>query len=226
MSGFQNLSIRSKVMAAFGTVLAVTVLLVVFSINRLSIVNDGAVTVSDNYLVSASSLSQIGENAVRYRQLQAYVVMSADAATKATALQSMATAKAEEDKGWATYSTVIDPGYERGIAERFHSELADYFAMNDKLVGLANAGKTAEASAYYTGEMHVLFDKFFADLQADHSYNLRMGQKVTQDIAQDEATSVVWGMPGAVAQAGICSAILPLPKISGHLASLFERAAA
>ena len=45
-------------------------------------------------------------------------------------------------------------------------------------------------------------------------------------IAQDEATSVVWGMPGAVAQAGICSAILPLPRIAGHLASLFERAAA
>src|SRR5579863_10480028 len=45
-------------------------------------------------------------------------------------------------------------------------------------------------------------------------------------IAQDEATSVVWGMPGAVAHAGICSAILPLPKIAGHLAQLFERAAA
>jgi two-component system chemotaxis response regulator CheB len=45
-------------------------------------------------------------------------------------------------------------------------------------------------------------------------------------IAQDEATSVVWGMPGAVAHAGICSAILPLPEIAGHLQSLFERAAA
>jgi len=45
-------------------------------------------------------------------------------------------------------------------------------------------------------------------------------------IAQDEATSVVWGMPGAVAQAGICSAVLPLPRIAGHLVSLFERAAA
>lgn len=33
-------------------------------------------------------------------------------------------------------------------------------------------------------------------------------------IAQDEATSVVWGMPGAVAQAGICSAVLPLPEIA------------
>ena len=31
--------------------------------------------------------------------------------------------------------------------------------------------------------------------------------------AQDEATSVVWGMPGAVASAGICHAVLPLPEI-------------
>ena len=29
-------------------------------------------------------------------------------------------------------------------------------------------------------------------------------------IAQDEATSVVWGMPGAAANAGVCSAVLPL----------------
>jgi len=33
-------------------------------------------------------------------------------------------------------------------------------------------------------------------------------------IAQDEATSVVWGMPGAVATAGVCSAVLPLPDIA------------
>jgi two-component system chemotaxis response regulator CheB len=32
-------------------------------------------------------------------------------------------------------------------------------------------------------------------------------------IAQDEATSVVWGMPGAVANAGLCSAILPVNSL-------------
>jgi two-component system chemotaxis response regulator CheB len=32
-------------------------------------------------------------------------------------------------------------------------------------------------------------------------------------IAQDEATSVVWGMPGAVAEAGLCSAIKPVGDI-------------
>jgi two-component system chemotaxis response regulator CheB len=32
-------------------------------------------------------------------------------------------------------------------------------------------------------------------------------------IAQDEESSVVWGMPGAVANDGLCSAVLPLPEI-------------
>src|SRR5581483_5063799 len=33
-------------------------------------------------------------------------------------------------------------------------------------------------------------------------------------MAQDEASSVVWGMPGAVAQAGLCSAVLPLDQMA------------
>lgn len=42
-------------------------------------------------------------------------------------------------------------------------------------------------------------------------------------IAQDEASSVVWGMPGAVATAGICSAVLPLPEISQYVLRLAAR---
>jgi two-component system chemotaxis response regulator CheB len=40
-------------------------------------------------------------------------------------------------------------------------------------------------------------------------------------IAQDEATSVVWGMPGAAANAGICAAVLPLNQIAPKLVRLF-----
>jgi len=40
-------------------------------------------------------------------------------------------------------------------------------------------------------------------------------------VAQDEATSVVWGMPGQVAHAGLCSALLPLPEIGARLTRLF-----
>ncbi|RJF79479.1 chemotaxis response regulator protein-glutamate methylesterase [Azospirillum cavernae] len=44
-------------------------------------------------------------------------------------------------------------------------------------------------------------------------------------IGQDEASSVVWGMPGAVAQAGICSAILPLKEIGPYIRKFASRAA-
>jgi two-component system chemotaxis response regulator CheB len=45
-------------------------------------------------------------------------------------------------------------------------------------------------------------------------------------MAQDEASSVVWGMPGQVAHAGLCSAVLPLKEIPSLLIRLFagERA--
>lgn len=39
-------------------------------------------------------------------------------------------------------------------------------------------------------------------------------------IAQDEATSVVWGMPGAIAQAGLCHAVLPMPRIAGKVVDM------
>ncbi len=41
-------------------------------------------------------------------------------------------------------------------------------------------------------------------------------------LAQDEATSVVWGMPGAVAQAGLCHKILPLPRLAGATLELLK----
>lgn len=40
-------------------------------------------------------------------------------------------------------------------------------------------------------------------------------------IAQDEATSIVWGMPGSAAQAGVCSAVLPLNDIAPSITRLF-----
>jgi len=45
-------------------------------------------------------------------------------------------------------------------------------------------------------------------------------------VAQDEASSVVWGMPGAVARAGLCSAVLPLGDIAAWVQKQTMRRAA
>lgn len=45
-------------------------------------------------------------------------------------------------------------------------------------------------------------------------------------IAQDEASSVVWGMPGAVARDGLCAAVLPLDEIGPYITQFAMRSAA
>lgn len=59
---------------------------------------------------------------------------------------------------------------------------------------------------------------------------LRGGQEISAAggviAAQDEATSVVWGMPGAVASAGLCSAVLPLSDIGPYVRKAISRMAA
>lgn len=46
---------------------------------------------------------------------------------------------------------------------------------------------------------------------------LRLKQAGAVTIAQDESSSVVWGMPGAAVKLGAVSQVLPLDKISGYL---------
>jgi two-component system chemotaxis response regulator CheB len=42
-------------------------------------------------------------------------------------------------------------------------------------------------------------------------------------LAQDEASSVVWGMPGAVARAGLCHAVLPIEELAGKVTQMLRR---
>jgi two-component system chemotaxis response regulator CheB len=46
-----------------------------------------------------------------------------------------------------------------------------------------------------------------------------------QVVVQDEASSVVWGMPGAVALAGLAERVLPLSQMAAEITRRVERAA-
>ncbi|HET9950855.1 MAG TPA: chemotaxis response regulator protein-glutamate methylesterase [Candidatus Eisenbacteria bacterium] len=45
----------------------------------------------------------------------------------------------------------------------------------------------------------------------------RIHERQGRILVQDEATSVVWGMPGAVARAGLAQRIVPLPEMAGEI---------
>jgi two-component system, chemotaxis family, protein-glutamate methylesterase/glutaminase len=74
-------------------------------------------------------------------------------------------------------------------------------------------------------------DKVLATVLTGMGRDGEKGAKVIRDaggevIVQDDATSVVWGMPGAVAGAGLADRILPLPQIGPALAGALARSGA
>ncbi|HEX4923861.1 MAG TPA: chemotaxis response regulator protein-glutamate methylesterase [Bdellovibrionales bacterium] len=80
------------------------------------------------------------------------------------------------------------------------------------------------AAAYYGPELlAVVLTGMGEDGKAGAGQVVAAGGTV---LAQDEATSVVWGMPGAVAKAGYASSILPLSRIPLVIGELVKGSAA
>ena len=197
MSWFQNLTIRSKVILAFATVLAVAAMLGVFAINRLSSVNDDASQISKNYLVASNALGDFVFQATRYRQLQSVALMMTALDDKAAEEKSALATLDSANKAWDTYSKTIDAGTEQDLASKMHGLWTDYVAMNEKLTGLSHAAKNEEAVSLYVGDMRTVYNKFVAILQQDQQYQVDQGNKVTKDLDATYSSSrmlIIFGM--------------------------------
>ena len=207
MNWFQNMMIRSKVLLAFTAILAVTVMLGVFSVNRLSSVDDGAEAIAKNYLVAAEGLGDFGIGATRYRQQQASMLLATALDDKAEQEKNAAGSFESANKGWTRYSATIDPGTEQSTADKLHSAWTDYTAMNDKLEKLSSTGKNEDATAFFTGEMATAFNKFEALLQEDQAYQMKAGQDKTQSIADTYSSSRILIFFGLAMAASLCVAM-------------------
>jgi two-component system chemotaxis response regulator CheB len=73
------------------------------------------------------------------------------------------------------------------------------------------------AKAYGPSVLVLILTGMGQDGRAGGEEIVRQGGTI---IAQDKATSVVWGMPGAVAISGLCSAVLPLKDLGPHISKL------
>ncbi len=176
-------------MLAFATALLVTIFVGVFSINRLSVVNDGAVTVSTNYLVASDGLGDVAYNAMRYRQLEAAHILAPTPEAKTKEAASMHVAVEGVTKGWSIYSPTVDAGRERQVADGIQAGWSEYLSLEDKLLALSNAHQNDAATALYTGDMRTVFNKFLDALNQDRAYQVEQGNKITKQIGETYSNS-------------------------------------
>ncbi|HTP85220.1 MAG TPA: methyl-accepting chemotaxis protein [Alphaproteobacteria bacterium] len=210
MSALQNLKIRAKVTLAFGFVLLVSVGLGLFALQRLSMVNDKAADLRDNWLPATRALGEVSYHTMRYRQIEAAYILAPTAEAKATEEKGMAAVREDAQKAWAAYEATVTPGEERKLADAIKAGWEDYRNLGAKLKQLVASGDKDVSTTFYTGEMRTIFnEKFRAPLTADIELQVREGTKAGNEGEQTYVSARYW-IIGALALAAGLSALAGL----------------
>jgi methyl-accepting chemotaxis protein len=114
MDFLRNLSIRGKLFAGFGSVLALTVILGVVMLSQISSVNSGGVQIATNDMPSVVAINQIGTDVAVARIDQAQAMLDTDPARVAADFAAYANDATAADKLLATYGMMVTPGTQDG----------------------------------------------------------------------------------------------------------------
>ncbi len=206
MSKFQNLKIRTKVTAAFGFVLLVSVLLGLFALQRLSAVNAAAADMRDNWLPATRALGDFTAATTRYRMRQANLMLSDTAEQRDDDAKTLERFKTDAQKAWDFYETTVTPGEERKLADQIKAGWADYLTKNQKLVTLALSGDIKGASRYFNDDLRKAFvDEISTPLGKDIDLNTRSGKAAADEGEQIYLSAFYW-IVGALVLAAVLAA--------------------
>jgi methyl-accepting chemotaxis protein len=160
MTTLNNLSIRTKVIAAFALVLVVTCVLGAFALDWLETVDAGANDVTDNWLVATRALGSFATATMRFRQVEASVAIAPTPESSAHEAEHLTKdVLPQVQTALAEYEPTIDSGAERALFEQVLPQWNAYYAMTGDYVALAQKNRAA-AGKLYVGDMKKTFNAF------------------------------------------------------------------
>jgi methyl-accepting chemotaxis protein len=192
MSRLNNVTIRSKIIGVFALVLVVTSALGVFSLQRLSAVNDGASDVVNNWLVGTRTLGSFSTATMRYRQVQGSIGLATtpelrEHETKHLLVDVLPQVQA----ALAAYEPTITSGEERNLFDRIMPQWNNYIAMNTQYLQLAQKDRAGTAKLY-TGDMKTVFNNFQAALNALIDFQVNGARQETATIKNTYIVARDW----------------------------------
>jgi methyl-accepting chemotaxis protein len=206
MNWFNNATIRSKIIFAFALVMAMTVGLGVFSLDRLGAVNSGAVDIATNWLVATRALGDFGTQAQRYRQVQGAIALAPSpqqSAIEIASLQNDVMPKIQAALG--EYQATVTSPDERQLLNRMLPLWAAYVSENDKYVDASKTDLEA-AGKMYIGGMRSDFNKFQDVLNKCLDFQMKGAHAETAAIKSTYSSAWGWIIAVLVAAAAACIA--------------------
>ncbi|HWE75180.1 MAG TPA: methyl-accepting chemotaxis protein [Stellaceae bacterium] len=204
MSKIDDLSIKTKMIAAFTMLFVVTVALGLLAVQRLSVINDSARDLRDTWLVGTRTLGDFKYNTMRYRQLQAAHILSAtdeEAAKERTTMNDVASAAGT---AWGRYEKTIAHDEERALADQIHHAWLDYLAAGDGLLAVDSKHDDVVSSRLYKGDLRTSYNAFAGLLDKDLDLQQHGAAKNVSEGEALYASAQIWTWSGLAIAALVC----------------------
>jgi methyl-accepting chemotaxis protein len=189
MAWFRNLKIGNKLGLGFATVLAVTVVLGVFSIRQLSKVNMSTVDIATTWLPSARSLGELRYEVSLVRRGEKDCILSSSKTefetNEAKVNQGVSTVADKAKK----YETTISSDEERRIFKEFQAQWAASLTITKRVLDLAAKNKDAEAFALEESDGQTVFGAANHALQEGADLSDKGAKQATKQSAEDYSSS-------------------------------------
>ncbi len=222
-------TIRAKIILAFTVVVAATVALGGFGMQRMTAVDDVAREVQDNYLPSTVHLGRLMVLLQQFRIKEARSILSVPA-EKAGVEAVLGKLSQEIAEARQAYEPLIDPGQEREIITAADTLWREYGPVHRRLIELSHSGTPGEAAAHYTDTSARAFDAIMALLARDVEYKSSHGLAQAEAGARIYATTW-WAMLAALAGTALLAGAMGLVLVRtvsaplGRMASVMRRLA-
>ncbi|CCE08210.1 putative methyl-accepting chemotaxis protein [Bradyrhizobium sp. STM 3843] len=207
MPSLSNISIRNKVLIAFGIVLITAMGLGLFSIQRLATVNGSAAEVRDNWLPATGWLGTISKAVELYRSRQGQMLLATSAADKAKQEQFIKESLELFDQTWRLYEPTVTTSAELALVAAFKTPWTAYLRDSKQLVELARNNQTEAAAALYMGKLRDDFSLVRKALERDLAFNVEQGKAEADRGAEVYLSSRLWILATIALAAALCVAM-------------------
>jgi diguanylate cyclase (GGDEF)-like protein len=188
---FQNLRIRTKVAIAFGLVLAVTLSLGLFAVQRLALVHERAADARDNWFPATRALGDYAFETMRVRQMQAAII-TAPPEMAGDELRLLIKILGDVQRTWARYERDLTPEA-RALASRIAAGWESYLALDARLRAMLAAPASNDAAfAFYTGDMRRAYAEWRDVLTELIDLQMREGDRNFRDGEQAYLSARTW----------------------------------
>ena len=223
MNAVKNMSIKMKILCLVGTILVLIMGLGGFSLKQVSLLNDRAQDIRENWLPSVSALGEMRLLAMAYRAREAGSILAVTDEELRDSDSRLSDALRAFSVAQSGYEKVISSGKERAIYSDFKSLWEQYLKIStEKLLPLSRKNENDAAGRVYRGESRALSSKMDEALLKLRALNIEGAQAAGEEGAASYRTAF-GGVIAAIVVAlliGILGGLLAVKSISQPIIGL------